>query len=426
MFRTLKLVLVKKPVATETVLNLFSPSSLNVFETSRNYAVSKRNVGDEIQFSKLKDIEQLKGLEKHTFNTNSSQDVACRFILNKNITVPNLIGYTKATVSFNRSNSRKLPSVLSFGRFDAEEDNIIVENLENLVKRAKMNSIGEVLDVALALSDENRVTRIEIIGSYLSQGLQKIRLPQVVFNRARKLLASPKGDFSEAEKRIIEESVNSCENFNDWSSLGRKLDRRSSSVKIYVEHQLRNKDKTRRGKFSAEESKKVMDHLFESNKKALFESENLGITSEVWVELANNLKRPDHYVYYHWFKVLQPILRRYEAGVLDVNFRIPLLEYCIINDIKYTQNANWVKISVEPEFVGTTPDYLSKIYRSIRNEAKRSIYKGRADHEVTTKALLEFQKTRKVQSKPSDKTQHKILEKEVLDYYENVIKMRLQ
>ena len=75
---------------------------------------------------------------------------------------------------------------MSYGRFDAEEDKIIVENLENLVKRAKMNSIGEVLDVALALSDENRVTRIEIIGSYLSQGLQKIRLPQEVFSRARK------------------------------------------------------------------------------------------------------------------------------------------------------------------------------------------------------------------------------------------------
>ena len=105
MFRSLKLVLVKKPFATKKVLNLFSPSSLNVFERaliSRNYAVQKKNVNDEIQFSNLKDIEQLKGLEKHTFNSNSSQDVACRFILNKNITVPNLIGYTKATVSFNR------------------------------------------------------------------------------------------------------------------------------------------------------------------------------------------------------------------------------------------------------------------------------------------------------------------------------------
>ena len=110
---------------------------------------------------------------------------------------------------------------MSFERFDADEDKIIVENLENLVKRAKMNSFGEVLNVDL--SDKNRVTRIEIIGSYFSQGMQKIRLPQVVFNRARILLVSPKGDFSEAEKRIIEEHVNSCENFKDWTSLGRKL-----------------------------------------------------------------------------------------------------------------------------------------------------------------------------------------------------------
>ena len=105
MFRTLKLVLVNKPVAKEKVFNLFSPSSLNDCEsalTSRSYAVPKRNI-DEIKFSKLEDIEQLKGLEKHIFNTNSSQDVICRFILSKNFTVPNLIGYTKATQSFHRN-----------------------------------------------------------------------------------------------------------------------------------------------------------------------------------------------------------------------------------------------------------------------------------------------------------------------------------
>ena len=106
MFRSLKLVFVKKPFTTKKVLNLFSPTSLNVFEralalTSRNYGVQKRNVVGEIQFSKLKDIEQLKGLEKHTFSTNSSQDVACRFILNKNIVVPNLIGYTKTLTANN-------------------------------------------------------------------------------------------------------------------------------------------------------------------------------------------------------------------------------------------------------------------------------------------------------------------------------------
>ena len=227
--------------------------------------------------------------------------------------------------------------------------------MEKLVKQANINSSVEVLEVDP--SDENRVTRIEIVGSYLTQGMQNIRLPQEVFNRAR-LLVNPKRGFSETEKRIIEEHVNSCENFKDWSPLGRKLDRHPASVQNYVKRQLRTKDKTRRGNFSAEESKKVMDHLFEVNKKALFEAENLKITSEVWVQLANYLNRPYIIVFNHWSRCLQPILRKYEAGVLDVDFRIPLLEYCIKNDIKYPQNANWVEISKDLDFVGTTPFYL--------------------------------------------------------------------
>ena len=107
MFQAFKLVLVKKPVAKEKVLNLFLPSTFNVFEralasTSKNYGVSKRSVDDEIKLSKLKDIELLKGLEKHTFTTNSCQDIICRFILNENILVPNLVGYTKITDRFQR------------------------------------------------------------------------------------------------------------------------------------------------------------------------------------------------------------------------------------------------------------------------------------------------------------------------------------
>jgi len=232
MIRTLKLLSVKRLVDTEKVLSIFSPSSLNVFaaasisrnyNASRNYAAPRKEVKSEIQFLKLQDIDHLKGFEKHSFTTKSSLDDLCRFILQKNITVPNLIGRTRATVSFRRSDFSNLPSIMSFGKFDAEEDKIIIENMENLVKHTKMKSFAEVLEIDT--SDEYRFTRIDIIGSYLSQGLKKIRLPQEVFARARKLLICPKGDFTETEKRIIDEHVNGCENFKDWSSLEKKLDR---------------------------------------------------------------------------------------------------------------------------------------------------------------------------------------------------------
>jgi len=62
----------------------------------------------------------------------------------------------------------------------------------------KMKSFNEVLEIDT--SDEHLVTRIEIIGSYLSQGLQKIRLPQEVFARARKLLICTKGQVTDREE----------------------------------------------------------------------------------------------------------------------------------------------------------------------------------------------------------------------------------
>merc|ERR1711915_663738 len=131
-------------------------------------------------------------------------------------------------------------------------------------KQAKLKSFAEVLEIDPR--DEHRVARMEIIGSYLSQGLQKIRLPQEVFERTRRLLIYSKGDFTETEKRIIDEHVNGCMSFKDWSSLGRKLGRDPKSLETYARRNIRQKEKNKRWGFTAEESKKVLDHVFAVNK----------------------------------------------------------------------------------------------------------------------------------------------------------------
>jgi len=411
MFLTLKL-LSFKPLVVNV---LFSPSSFNVFATARNYAAPRKAVEYKIQFSKLKDIELLKGLEEQTFTTQSCQDILCRYILRENITVPNLIGCTKAHESFYRTRNKtfkKISSVVTFGKFDAEENKIIVQNVENLVKQAKMKSFVDVLEINP--SDEHQVRRMEIIGSYLSQGLQKNRLPQEVFNQARKLLICSNGLLTETETRIIDDHVNGCENFKDWSSLGRKLGRDVSTIKTYANRQIRHKEKIKRGEFTDEESKKVLDHVFAANKNALYEP----VPSNVWTELANCLNRPHFNVYNHWFQTLQPLLTRYEAGVLDKNFKLLLLQYCISKDIMYVQNANWLEISKDPKFVGTTPNYLRRLYISMKNITKSPSFEGLADHEITTRVMLEYQMTKK--SVTSWKKKNKLKwEKCILDYYEN-------
>jgi len=422
MFRTLKLLSVKQLIVNEKVLSLSPRSILNVFgaaSISKNYTAPRRRVESEIQFLKLQDIKQFKGLENYTFTTKSSQDYICRFILQKNITVPNLIGRTKTTDNFHKSNFSNLPSIVSLGKFDAEEDKIIIENMENLVKHTKMKSFVKVLEIDP--SDEYRLTRIEIIGSYLSQGSQKIRFPQEVFARARRLLIFPKGDFTETEKRIIEEHINGCENFNDWSSVAKKLGRDRAAVRNCASRIISEKEKIIRGRYTAEESKKVLDHVFAINNNAL--SEDFTIPSNVWYELSNCLNRPRSHVLSHWMARLQPLLTRYEAGVLEVDFEIPLLKYCISKDIMYSQNANWVEISKDHQFMGTTPSYICCLYKSMRYKTKRSpSNKGREDHEITTKVMLEYELTKKATTKPSDKTKTKVWEKCVLDYYENYIK----
>ena len=86
-------------------------------------------------------------------------------------------------------------------------------------------------------------------------------VPQEVFERARILLIYSKGDFTETEKRIIDEHVNGCESFKDWSSLGRKLGREPKTLRTYARIHIHQKEKNKRGGFTAEESKKVLDHV---------------------------------------------------------------------------------------------------------------------------------------------------------------------
>ena len=233
-------------------------------------------------------------------------------------------------------------------------------------------------------------------------------------DRARSLLVLSRGEFTEKEKRFIEDHLNSCENFRAWTSLAEKLNRDALTIAMYARNLLRNKGKSKGGRFSVEESKKIMKAVFKTNKNVLSNSDDVTETAIIWDELAQELNRPPKYVHRHWLDIIRPLLTRYEAGVLDVDFKIPLLEYCIKYDIQYPQNADWKKISSRPEFFGTTSCYLSNVYRHIRDSTKA--YYKLGGKEVTTKVMLEYQKN--VKSKPRRNKG----EKDILDYYENSIK----
>ena len=421
MFRTLKLITGLKQI-NEKCLSWFSLTNHNFVPlklTTRKYGVRSEIVKKDVEFCKLGDIEKLKNLEKE-LTTKSSQDEICMIILKQNIRVPNLFGCSKITRVFYSSRDQfpkysNIPENVSLGRFDAEEDDAIMKNVEKLSKLSEEKSYSEIL--LANKEDEFLHTKMEIIGSFLSQGIQKIRLPQEVFLRARSLLVLSRGEFTEKEKRFIEDHLNSCENFRAWKSLGEKLNRDAHTITTFARNQLRHKGKTKKGRFTVDETKKILKAVFQTNKSALSNSDDLTQIAIIWDELAQELNRPPKNVHDHWLTLIKPILTRHEAGVLEADFKIPLLEYCLKLDIQYAQNADWKKISRSPEFFGTTSSYLSCLYNSIRSNTKRKLAYELDEKEVTTKVMLERLKTQTTLKLRTNKR-----EKEILDYYENAIK----
>ena len=62
------------------------------------------------------------------------------------------------------------------------------------------------------------------------------------------------------------------------------------------------------------------------------------------MKLGEKLDRRPANVYKHWQQYIQPHLTRYNAGVHEDDIRDKLVDYCVKNGIRFTQDANWESI----------------------------------------------------------------------------------
>ena len=94
-----------------------------------------------------------------------------------------------------------------------------------------------------------------------------------------------------------------------------------------------------------------------------------------------------------------PNLKKYEAGVLDVDFKKLLIDYCVDNNIKYAQEANWQEIVKNPRFKGTTASDLSYLYKTLRGATITKLRKAIpdiGDHEVTSETMQKYLQEKKL------------------------------
>jgi len=93
---------------------------------------------------------------------------------------------------------------------------------------------------------------------------------------------------------------------------------------------------------------------------------------------------------------------RYEAGVLDVDFKETLINYMVDNNIMFGQEANWDEIVNNPLFHGTIPTYLCRTYGVVKANAIRK-YPNISKNEVTSVVMQKYLQERKIQ-KPLNRT----------------------
>ena len=200
---------------------------------------------------------------------------------------------------------------MRLGKFSLREDNTILQNWSDLKTKANLSK-DEALTVLdnSDLSDKDRLYKI-IIGHYLSQGLDHVRLACDVFHRLR-LLSLNTGEFTKREDKIIEEFV--AEHGNKWSQLARILWRSENALQDRYKETLQHKDKTKTGKFSIEEDRDILEYVLRHHPDIIEGEEEENINYSFWDDIGAKLNRKPINVYNHWRYVIQPVLTRHIAG----------------------------------------------------------------------------------------------------------------
>ena len=325
---------------------------------------------DHTAFCKIRTLE----VNKTIFNMKkeaTSLDKVVHWILKKNIKVPDVSLNTSQKVFRSPTNTfYKLNadnSQLRAGFFTPDDDDQVSKNIDKLKKAFSIqNDDNEFLKELFARTDDKHYkVKVNIVGHFLAQGLKAPRLASEVFNRAKTLFADAKGTFTQDEVKIIEMFMKkeAKSHPRPFVELSNRLGRSYKSVREYYLNTLKHKGKLKGGRFSLEENKKILETILSNNINAL---DSYVIDKGILENLSEVLQRKPRNISTHWICELQPILTRYEANVLDVDFRHVLINYCVDNGIIYNQDADWSSIIQEPMFKGTTKPYLAKMYANVK------------------------------------------------------------
>ena len=379
-------------------------------------AEERAPLDENVSFRKIRELDEYKSIFKRKEDRTMLDKVA-NIVLKKNIKVPevSLMASEKyfwtATYYHGKSHIKYLDK-LKTASFTPDDDDKIVQNLESVMKTLKIASKGEFYkELFSEVSDEqyeHHKDKVNIVGHFLSSNMKDPRLASEVFYRAKLILTATKGQFSEEESEVVKNYIENAGEHSDkpWEELSKVLGRPAMTIKKHFERVIQHKCKTVDGKFSYKERCRILEKIL-SLRDGM--GDNKSVSSDVFDALGAELNRNPNSVQLHWTQIIHPLITRYEADVLDLDFRFILIDYLVENGITFSLEADWKMIVKDPRFHGTTPAYLSYIHKSIIRSTTRK-YSSLKRSQVTSDTINKFMKTGSRSKKPLDKSDIDLLE----------------
>ena len=234
--------------------------------------------------------------------------------------------------------------------------------MDTLVTGINQNKNKDAVIKSILIPSDSKLKwykeKTNIVGCFLGQGLQDLRLPCETFKRADTLLGQ-KIVFSKKDDRIFVDYIEKygAEDRTPYATLAKKTGYPADSIRMRYTQILKHRDKEVKGRFTVNENREIMKTIFKQNKNAL--KHHYTLSDPIWNELGIQLNRPPYIIFDHWKAVIKPRILQSENKIENEDFRRVLIDFFIEMGIRFRSEINWAEIVDDKRFEGMTPAVLS-------------------------------------------------------------------
>jgi len=351
----------------------------------------------------------------------SVTDIMVAFILSKNIMVNKIaLDCNYAIVSTNNSRMiernefpNNLDPSIKILKFSASDDTIIEQNWNALIK-GELNLVEEIAvkEIFETICEEKDIgLKRNIIGYFLSQGLQDIRLATDVYHRARIIKCFKRGDYTAEEDDIILKFVKS--EGRKFAKLGKVLKRSRGSVTARYDLLVQIDNIKDGSPYTVDDAKVIITEVFANNKNILVDGK---MKKEDWVKIGKKLQRSPRKVRQHWKDRLEPKLQRYLAGNLNTDMKEILINHMVEHNMMHAQDVDWKKLVNLSKFSGCTELFLQDLHANLKTRT-RNVNKGMGAKDATSIEIQRYLQS-SLRYTPSKKS--KAYTKSIIEIYRSL------